>query len=494
MKQEPPDDPRPAQPSGGGTGFRLLGGAAMTALSRAVSQLCQLTIFIYAARTLGPADFGLFALVSACAIVALRVAEAGWSEYIMAWSGAHEIVRKVVGIAWLSGLAMALTGLASAGVALSLFDQPEIALLLAGFAVWILLATPSAAWNGVMIWQGRIATFASVTMMAEGVGLVVTLLMLSKGYGIMSLVGGRLVQQSIHVVLAVFMTRLLPSFRQLRQDLPGLIGFSASILSSRLILTLGGYSSVFIVGGFFGPASVGFYRASQRVVGASSELIGEPIKLLAWNSFRAVRDTGTTEAYQKFANLFFPIVLVIALPVYLWISFFAHPIIVGLLGLEWAPAAPVISILAVAALVGVIGHATEPLMSLTGHASFLPRFYATYAGLSIAATLTTGAFGMIAVAFGHLFLNCVFIVYTLYIYQQKLGFLWRPVFARLLPALLPLSCAFAVLSMTDQLEFGAQMNMLLRALLVSLPALAVYLALLALFYRDALKSFWQMTR
>ncbi len=46
-------------------------------VERIAAQLSQLFIFIAAARILGPADFGIFALVSACAILVLRVSEMG---------------------------------------------------------------------------------------------------------------------------------------------------------------------------------------------------------------------------------------------------------------------------------------------------------------------------------------------------------------------------------------------------------------------------------
>lgn len=466
----------------------------MTALSRAFAQFCQIVVFIYAARVLGPEDFGLFALVSAFAIVALRVSEAGWSEYIMSWSGGSEEVRKVLGIACLCGVVMTLIGLAAAAAGVPFFAHGDIPMLIAGFSIWILLATPSAAWNGVMIWQGRIMAYAISGMTGEAIGLAVTLVMLSAGYGVLALVGGRLVQQTVFVLVVVFVTHLLPVFRGLRQGLPGLVSFSMNILASRLILILRSYASVFIVGFFLGPASVGIFRAAERVVGASMELIGEPIRILAWKTFRTVRDVGTEEAYQNFANSFFPLAWVIAIPVFVWIGFFADPIIVGLLGPEWRSAGPVISILSMASLLYVTGYATEPLLSLTGHAPFLPRLFLVYAAIGIVLTLAAGPFGMIAVAVVQLVSGLIMFFVNLEVYRRKLGFAWMPVFRNLLPAVIPLIAAFGCLSIIDQSDVLSQMNVLLRALIISLPAFALYLLLLAVFYRKTLLTFWRMMR
>lgn len=489
--QDSPDQPSTSR---GRAGAALFGGAALTALSRAFAQLSQILVFIYAARTLGPADFGLFALVSAVAIVCLRVSEAGWNEYIMSWSGDRAGVQKVLGIAWASGLAMAVFGLLVAAAGLPFFDHSDIPLLVAGFAIWIFLATPSAAWNGIMIWQGRIMAFAFTGMTGEAIGLAVTLLMLSKGYGLLALVGGRLAQQIVFVIVAALTTRVLPRLDAMRERLPNLASFSLSILASRLILILRSYSSVFIVGGFFGPETVGFYRAGQRVVGASLELIGEPVRILAWKTFRNVRDVGTLEAKQNFANVFFPLTWVIAIPAFLWISYYAEAIITGLLGPEWAPAAVIISIIAFAALISISGYATEPLLSLTGHATLMPPLFLSYAILAVVLTLISGPFGVIAVASVQVLATAIMLVVELEVYRRKVGFALRPILHNLLPAVIPLVAAFSLLWFVDHAYILSDMNVLVRALLLSLPSIAVYFLLLAVFYRNTLRTFRRMMK
>ena len=483
-----------SQPTGGtsfGGRAKLAGGALITAVSRAYAQLSQIVIFIFAARTLGPEEFGFFALVSAFAIVALKVAEAGWSEYIMSWSGGWDGLQRVFGLSWISGLVMTVIGIAAAAATSLVTGNVEIQLLIAGFAIWILLATPSAALNGVMIVQGRIIRFALNGMISETVGLIVTLILLASGYGVLSLIGGRLAQQSVFLLNAAFATRLIPDFGFRKAALPGLVGFSLNILASRLIVSLRGYAAVFIVGGFFGPAAVGFYRAGERVVGAFSEMIGEPVRVLVWKTFRSARDAQTPEAYQNFANIFFPTLAVIAIPGFAWICLFAEPIIVGLLGAEWAPAAPVIAILSVAALLGTMGFATEPMLSLTGNTSLLPRLFLSYAIMAIIMTLIAGPFGMIAVSVAQVVVAVIIFVVNLYVYRKKVGFAWGPVLRNILPAVVPLAVYFVLLIGIDQLEIVAHVNLLLRACIISIPSFVIYTGLLALFYRSRLRVFWR---
>ncbi len=483
--QREPSRQGEAKPSGRAA---LVGGALLTALSRAYAQLSQIVIFVFAARILGPADFGFFALVSAFAFIALKVSEAGWAEYIMAWSGSSDGLRRVCGVAWISGFVMMLAGLIAAMVTSRISAHDDTQLLVAGFAFWIFLATPSSALNGVMIWKGKIAGFALSGIIAESVGLAVTLLLLIAGYGVLSLIGGRLALQTVFLMIAFGVTRVVPSFRLLRDELPDLMGFSANILASRLIVSLRSYAAVFIVGGFFGPAAVGFFRAGQRVVGAFSELIGEPTRVLAWRGFRTARDSGKSDDLQNYANVFFPVLGIISIPGYLWISLFAEAIIVGLLGAEWAPAAPVVALLSIAALLGAMGYATEPLMSLTGNTWLLPRLFLAYAILGIIMTVIAGPFGMIAVSVAQIVVGVIILAVNMYIYRTRLRFRLKPVARNLLPAFIPISASFAVLVLINRMDVLSQINPLVRALVISLPPVAIYLGLLALMYRSALSA------
>lgn len=466
----------------------MVGGALLTALSRAFAQLSQIIIFVFAARILGPADFGFFALISAFAFIALKISEAGWAEYIMSWNGPPEGMRRVCGVAWISGFAMMLAGLVAAAATPLISGHDDSQLLVAGFALWIFLATPSAALNGVMIWKGRIASFALSGIVAETIGLTVTLLMLMAGHGVLSLIGGRLVLQAVFLLIALGVTRAVPSFRLLRDELPDIVGFSANILASRLIVALRSYAAVFIVGGFFGPAAVGYFRGGQRVVGAFSELVGEPTRVLAWRGFRAARDSGKPEDLQNYANVFFPVLWIIAFPGYLWICLFAEPVVVGLLGAEWSPAAPVIALLSIAALLGAMGYATEPLMSLTGNTRLLPRLFLSYAIVGIIMTVIAGPSGMIAVSIAQVVVAVIIFCVNLYIYRTRLSFRWMPIVRNLLPAVVPIAASFAILVLVNQMNILLHVNPLVRALVISLPSLPVYLALLALFYRSRLSA------
>lgn len=463
-------------------GRRLIGGGTLTALSRAYIQATQLIIFVVAGRVLGPAEFGVFALVSAVAFLALKVAEAGWSEFIMSWAGPPAVVNQVCGLAWVSGAALAVIGLCAAMGASLFIDHASTPVLIAGFALWILLATPSTALTGVMIRDGRIALSAVVIIIAETVGLAVTLLALNSGQGIMSLVIGRLALQLVHLLLVQVLTRQAPRLDADYGTLAEVLRFSGNILASRLIVSLRFYSATFIVGGFLGPASVGYFRAAQRITGALGEIVGEPTRVLAWNTFRHARDSNVPGAIGRHAAIFFPALAVVAIPGFGAIALFGEEIVVGLLGEEWAPTAPVIVALSIAGLFLSMGAATEPLLSLTNNSHILPRLFAIYAVIGIGLTLAVAPFGMVPIALAQVVVSVFIFVVNLWLYRSRAGIRWKPIVVRMLPSVIPIMTSLGLLHYLDGLDVLGNLNPAARVVLLSLPVMVLYALLLAIFY------------
>ncbi len=83
---------------------------AFRVVGHLVPQLAQLAVFIVATRLLGPVEFGIFALASACAVLLLRATDAGWAPLILPRPGVETGPLQILLIAILSGTACGLSG------------------------------------------------------------------------------------------------------------------------------------------------------------------------------------------------------------------------------------------------------------------------------------------------------------------------------------------------------------------------------------------------
>jgi len=402
---------------------------ALTAIERVTAQISQLIVFIAAARILGPAEFGVFALVSACAILLLRFAEFGWAQFIMSWNGDDRLPRQVLFMAMLSGAAVACVGTAVAAGLWFMGWGAQSALLFTLFSVWVMLATTSSAQKGIMIRQNMLKMSAMAEILGELAAFGVALAALFNGFGVLSLVFGRLAMQTIHLGVSFSATRLTPLAGLKGAQLRDVLTFSGQLFTSRMVVNIRLYAATFIIGGFLGPAAVGYYRAAERLVGAVAEIVSVPTEVLAWSLFRQTRDAqgGRIDGFQARAEVFFLALLALAVPVFIWLALVGKDLVQGLLGPEWLPALPVVAILALSRAIILPGIATEAILSLAGKIRKLIPFTLLFLAITLVATLAGVQFGLYGVAWSQVVVSLVIFAATVWM-QGRYGQIdWRPI-------------------------------------------------------------------
>lgn len=457
-----------------------MAGGAWTVIERIAAQASQLIIFIVAARMLGPAEFGVFALVSACAILLLRMSEFGWAQYIMSWAGDTTVPRQVLLIAILCGAIFAAFGVGT-GLLLPWFGlSAQTAQLVMLFSFWVMLATTSTAQKGIMIWQDKLKSSAASETLGELSGLIVALVCLFSGFGVLSLVFGRLTFQTVHLIISFSATRMTPLFGLKGTHLHEMLTFSGQLFASRMIANIRLYAATFIIGGFLGPAAVGYYRAAERLVGAIAEIVFVPTEVLSWSLFRKARARfdGRLDGFQTQANVFFRILFALAVPVFIWLTLMGPDLIRVLLGPEWLPALPIVAILALSRALMLPGLPTEAILSLAGEIRRLIPFTLFFLVLSVLLTLIAVQFGIYAVALAQLAVSIGTMIAATWMQRRYAMIRWRTVLLGSRRIILPLAIGTAM--MVGMLYSGsvADLPPFLRMGAVSLATLFVYVAAL----------------
>ena len=399
-------------------------GAGGWALSiRVVSQAAQLLMFIAAARVLTPADFGVFALVQAASVLLFLVAAAGWREFILAWGGSTQAVNQAITLSIFSGYAMAALGLAAAFVATLAFDQATVGMLAALFSVCVLMAPMTNAFGAILVSRSHMRALAVSNMAGETAGLAVGIWLLLNGWGVLALAAGKIATQTIDLLGVIWAARWRLQL-YIRGGYGGqIIEISRQILANRVIGFVMNYAATFIIGIFLGVTSVGFFRAAERVVSSISELVFEPLRLLGWMVFRGAADnarttTGARDNLSKEAGIFLPLLIVFASPIFVGLSVVSHEVVVVLLGEAWAPAAPVVSMLAVASLLLIPTVATEPLLTITGKIDRLPPVALLNAVVTVAVLFAFARFGLLAAAGARIFTSAIVMMSALWLQDR----------------------------------------------------------------------------
>ncbi|MCB1519300.1 MAG: oligosaccharide flippase family protein [Hyphomicrobiaceae bacterium] len=472
------DPQRTAEPAGRSYIFGGLGIAA----ARLARQLAQLAIFIVGARFLGPTEFGIYALVSAIAAIAVVVALAGFNSYILSVRGTPELLSEVLTIAFATGLAVALVGATAAGIVFKVTGQTTIPLLLLLFSIWILIAPIADAQAAILIRQGRLGAAAACEISGELFGIAIALWLLTAGVGAASLVFARIAAQCLQLSCYTFLTGQYPSLRVSKDVVKDVAYFSSTVLSARILGNIRDSFSTFIIGAFLGAASVGFFRASQRLLGSVHELLSEPARAITWLHLRKVTSPhgdpsgpAATADMQRALEWMVPLLLALAAPTYLGIAIMSEELLGLLLGDAWRPAAPVVTLLALASLLLAPAVFSEPMLGLTGKMRYMPRISLFNTVVAIALILPASQVDVIHVAWAQVASGFVIFATTIWLHTRVLGLDWRRIAARCI-FLLPVLLGMAVLALIVRDEAIARGAAPFVTLLVTaIPAALLYL-------------------
>lgn len=475
-----PDTPAPAPPA-----RKAAGDAAFSVSERVVSQIGQFAVFVLAARVLEPAEFGVFALASAAAIMLLRAAEAGWAPFIMSCKGDITVPLQVLFVAIVFGLICGMLGWLGALMAGGFGLSTEIVNLMTLFALWVAVANAASAQKGVLIFLGRIKTASVNEIAGELAGLTAAILALLDGAGVFALVYGRLAAQTTVLILGLIATRRLPLPGLERDVQRALWTFSVQIFSSRMLVNARLHFVTLIIGGVLGPAAVGYFRAAERLVGGVSELIVVPGQLLAWAQLRQARDGGSQAGQGARLNAqiarSLKVLVALGAPLLIWLALMNDQIVSGLLGENWHPASAVISILVLGRLFMFVGVLTEPLMSLTGQARRLPGFMTAIFAGSVALTLATAPYGITALAWSQVAVSALVLGATIWLFRRYAGVRWQPIGTMLRPSVLPLAAFSGTIWVFERSTAGASLGNVGEAIAAGLTAGAIYTLVISVF-------------
>lgn len=462
----------------------VIGDGMSTLVSKIVSQIVQLAVFLVAARVLESAEFGLYAYSSAIVILLVVIAEGGWGEFVMKTECSGEELDQIGTISIISGVLVTIVGMTIAATIGLYFNQQWEAMLIGLFSCWFLPSSLSVVYDGLLVARGQLRKQAAIRIAAEVAGLCMTMIGLWIGWNVFSLVAGRLVTQLVSLIASAVVARWYPRLRLTWGFTREILEFSRHILSNRLIIFLRSYAGTLAIGSFLGLSEAGHYRVAERIVAAFSELIGEPARMLAWTIFRRaavvpdadgrnIRDVGGP------ATTFMTILMAISAPIYLGLSLVSTGLIDVVLGDKWAPAAILVAILSFKQVLLIPGYVTEPLLSLAGNIRRMPFALLINGAIAVGLIVVLAPFGVEATAWGQCVAALISFAISTHLQSRYGGLAW----GRVLRDCAYVAVAIAAMAATVYLlGYLAEASALRRLSILALQVVsggAIYVATLA---------------
>lgn len=387
-------------------------------LARGLSHGATLILMLVAARMLSPEDFGTFVLSTAIVAFGMLFIYAGVYEYLLRVD--EEALQKnaAFSVLFVVAATLAVLHLLGAQLAARLFQSPVLADILFLFAV-IPLAGSLSAWREALYLRHshQVGRYNAVVISRDLLSLGVGLAGLWWGWGLAALVAWRLSMALIGWAMWRALVRERPQWDFRWASWRQVVAYGGGIMGSRLAAFAEANGVDILLGLLLQPGAVGLYRMASRVVATVVDLLAQPLGKLAWVRVSEAARLG--HAPQQECAIWHRLMLVLAWPVLAWLGLEARTLTAVLLGERWLGAAPVMTALAVAALVRTSVFSVEPLFAAQGHSVTLWRLRVMTALLSLSFVLL-GTHGELAlVAWGQPVAACLGMVLILRAAQRQ---------------------------------------------------------------------------
>lgn len=403
-----------------------------------MAQGAQFALFLVAARHLSIADFGIFTLILAISLGLAMLGEAGWREYAI-FCDTDEELDETMTVALCSGGVVALLGAIATAIIFAAQDRMDITLTAVLLTIWAATRPPITVQMGDLTKQARLNEVAALMAGAELAGFAFGVAFLVADFGIVALALGKIFSGLVQIAMIYFMKAKIRIAWPSRVRFRHMVRFSRQILASRLLGYARSYFSTFIIGATQPVSQVGYYRAAVRFAGAAEEVVNVPSQHLGWSYLKEIYRNAPpperVDVLRQGALRYAQVLLFVAGPIFVCLGALAPQVTTILLGEEWAAAAPILSVLAMAASARILGSIMEPFFALQNRTDLTQLFSLVTAGIymvlvAIAAPMSLMAIAWAEFAGGICAATCAFVFLT-----RWGGLRWTDIARTVLPVL-----------------------------------------------------------
>jgi len=443
--------------------------------ARGANIFVQLASTIVLARILSPHDFGLVAMVLALVGFAPMLIDFGTAE---ASTQKTRITQAEIStLFWLNvAISLGLTVLliVSSEVIARFFGEPSLTGIALALSVTFVLAAVSTQHAALMRRAMQFHRMAMIDISANLVGSVVSVALALAGWGYWSLVAKPIVTAGWNAAAVWLSCRWVPGRPRISADAKELVGFGLGVTGFTMTDYLVKSADRLAIGFFQGAGPLGYFQNAFTIYSNVLSILTEPSHNIAASSLSKLRSDvqGLKQAWETaLSTLSF-----FSAPAFAILAVIGQDFVVLLLGQKWAPAGPLLCILAVRGIAQSIERTMGWLHVAAGRADRWMRWGLYSAIVQLVALAAGLPFGVTGVATAYAVAMFGLFVPALVYSGRPLGIRSRDVLQTVGPqtiaGLIAVAAGFLV-----ELEFLAGSSHLMRIFISGLVCLAAYLAI-----------------
>ncbi|MGW9413267.1 lipopolysaccharide biosynthesis protein [Arthrobacter cupressi] len=483
--------PAPGPPEGGTPAFSgrtAVSGVRWSLSAVLARQGFQMLCAVVLARLLGPESYGIISAATVYTTFAALFLDQGLSSALIQ---RPEVSRRAAGATATVNLMFAvLIGAVTVVLAPwagSFFHAPGVTALLLPLAAAIplkgLAITPRAMLSRELLL--RQVARADIIAAAAGATAGITAALLGAGYFALAY---QVITTDLLTALLLLLASRGPGPNFHLGEVRPLLAFSMSVFFTDFLAYFSRNVDNILVGRFLGVLPLSLYSMAYRIMVVPVQLVGQTVNRIMFPAFsRAAGDTAMVAGHLLSASR---VVAMLAAPPMAYVACAAPELVHVVLGDAWAPAAPIVTVLAIGGIRETLFYITPSLMKGLGKGRLIVRYEVLAAMVQVGGIVVGLQFGLLGVAVGLVGFGFLLVPVLLAIQSRLSGRRVRELLGVLMPAV-------------HSSLWGAAAYLALRVLGWSAPATAAAgllafiiagAAALFLFHRKHLKLFFSQAR
>lgn len=389
-------------------------------ISRASSQLVQLSMLALSAMYLDPVEFGVYSLASAFTILVQMISFCGLPDYMVREEKSENLDSSIFWVSVFVAVILSSIVFIFSYSFYSIFGTGDVQKILGLLLLGQPLAAASSWYSAILMREGRTASLFKSVIIQNAISICVGVFLVALLQSIYALVVYRLISAIVTLSIFVLVVRRGPSWLLDFKVAKSALKFSSALYGSKGVAFLYGYGAEILIGAYLNVSDAGLYRFASRFSVLGADIIFQTFRVFAITRFaRAFRER--LEVNYIFLDYICAVTFFLSVfmgGLIVWVG----PAIEIILPDDWILALPVLYVLCMVKLASVVDVLAEPFLALAGNGKML--FVYRLTGLSALLLIIgiSAQYGLVVVAFSQLAVVFMTNILAVYLLSSRYGF------------------------------------------------------------------------
>lgn len=450
---------------------KVLQGSAWTLLANISSQALSFLVTVVLARLLTPGDFGVVAISAVFTGVITLFQDVGMGAALIQRKDIDEdYLSTSFSVSLIAGVILACMLAGASPLIAWFYGEAVLRDILLVSSIGFLLSPFTSIHTSILSKGLEFKKVALITLATQGASGVISVTMALLGYGVWSMVLGKILSQPLLIPVVWTVVKWRPKPRIVMKCFRDLFGFSSHLLAFNLMNFFARNLDNLIIGKYLGAQALGYYSVAYNLMLKPLQLISWSVGKVLFPVFSSIQDDPeqTRAVYLKIVRS----ISLLTFPMMTGLFMVAEEFILTVYGENWRPAILPLKLLCVVGAVQSIGTTGGVIFNSQGRSDLTLKVGFISASVIVIGFIIGIRWGLLGLITAYIAASLpVFFLGQVYV-NRLIGLSMGSLFSALAPAAFCSSLMVAVLTALRLLN-GASLGLDVATVLVVLVAIGV---------------------